>query len=156
MRVSVTYTKKVPIPGVEYASHGHHLTIEVEPPPEIQEDRDRLRKYLSALFSETRERVDEALEISSNDREPIRPAGGGHRASGGSQRRSARPQNGRAPEASPKQINYLRSLASNSGMSYRDLEVFAHDQCGVSRVQDLTKRQASDLIDRLRPNQRRA
>ena len=160
MRISVTYMKKVPIRGIDYGSHGHHLTIEAEPPPEVCEDRERLRKYIAALFAESRDRVDE--EMIALDRDAVvepeaRPRLTTSRRQSPPATRA--PQNGRREEptlASPKQLNYLRSLSSDAGYDYRGLADLSHQEFGVHDIRELTKRQASELIDGLRRDRRSA
>ena len=47
MKIATTFHKKVPVPGIDYASQGYHCTIEVEPPPDVQKDREKLRTSIN-------------------------------------------------------------------------------------------------------------
>ena len=51
MKISTSFSKKIP-GEEEYSSLGSHLQIEVEPPLEVQEDKQKLRRYVQALFQE--------------------------------------------------------------------------------------------------------
>ncbi len=57
---------------------------------------------------------------------------------------------GNGQSASPKQINFLRSLGQQGGLSYGQLSALAEETYGVKDLRALTKRQASQLIDQLR------
>ncbi len=77
MKISTTFHKKVPVPGIEYGSQGVGCEITVEPPLEIREDREKLRRYVQALFRECRERVEHELaqqEEPANSERPVRRA----------------------------------------------------------------------------------
>ena len=69
MKVSAHYSAKRPSTE-EYSSDGWSLTLEAEPPHEIQQDRDKLRRYVQALFQECRERVEEELALQSENAKP--------------------------------------------------------------------------------------
>ena len=58
MKISTSFSKTIP-GEEEYSGLGNHLQLEVEPPPEIPEDREMLRRYVQSLFTECRERVGE-------------------------------------------------------------------------------------------------
>ena len=149
MKVATTFHKKVPVPGVDYASQGFHLTIEAEPPPEVQQDRERLRSYVSRLFDECRARVEHELEQATGTRSEDPSANGNVRRHRG--RPSSNGDNGSRSgnTASPKQINFIRSLANEANLGYGGLRDLAHDRFGKD-VRRLSKREASQLIDELR------
>ena len=70
--------------------------------------------------------------------------------------RNGAPQNGRAAPraddglASPKQVNFLRSLGAQNGMSYGQITALAEETFGKRDLRELTKKEASSLIDQLR------
>lgn len=172
MKVIANYHKKQPVAGVEYASEGYHLTLEVDPPQEVQQDREKLRGYVERLFDECRARVEDQLsqqaspepanrlpENRASQREPR------HGVSSRRTRSNFRPHNGNgrsrnghggngqgdgSSEASPKQLNYLRSLANAEGMGYRGLADMAQSMFG-KEVLRLSKAEASQLIEELKP-----
>lgn len=157
MKLTAHYAAKVP-GSQEYSSHGWSLTLEAEPPAEIQQDRDRLAEYARRLFAECRARVED--EIAQERREG--PQGRPERSNGNGRPQSRSHPNGRqngrhersdassnGSTASPKQVNFLRSLANETGLGYGGLDDLAHDEFGKV-LRDLTKREASQLIERLR------
>ena len=166
MKIACTFTKKSPGPE-EYSSQGFHLTIESEPPAEIAQDREKLRLYVEELFAECRARVDDqvaAARPSPVSEEPRRTVGAlsrrapGRTALRATTRREPAPApagnghaaNGTTELASPKQVNYLRSLASQAGLSYGQVSALAEENFGKKDLRELTKREASILIDELR------
>jgi hypothetical protein len=157
MKIITTFGKKVPGPE-EYSSLGYHLTIEATPDEIITKDRQRLAEYTRRLFAECRSRVEDeiAQEHGRAPRhQPEQRNGRDHRGrpahqngqSNGRQTRRSAATGGMA--ASPKQVNFLRSLANEAGLGYRGLEQLAHDEFGKD-VRGLSKREASQLIEQLR------
>lgn len=157
MKVTANYHKKQPVAGVEYASEGYHLTLEVEPPPEIQRDRDKLRRYVETLFAECRTRVEEQLDhgqaSTSPQPRPRTHPQARHRAMrrpGDEKHQGGYGGNGRSrPQASLKQINFIRSLSREAGLSDEDLAYLAEDLCRTRDLRSLSKRDASVLIEEL-------
>lgn len=160
MKISANFHKKIPVPGIEYGSQGYSCEIEIEPPPEVQQDRDKLRTYVERLFAECRSRVEDQLaripsrseERSPPPRRPQsrhRPMRGPNGRENGNDRSERRNGN----FATPKQLNYLRAIAQQQGLGYQGLQDMARNEFGTDDVLHLSKRQASQLIDELRPNE---
>lgn len=150
-----------------YSSEGYHVSLETEPPPEVAGDREKLANYVMALAAEARARVDEALangRIERQEREPAveraesrpAPSPSPSRRAPGRVIRNGAPQNGRASPrgddglASPKQVNFLRSLGAQNGMSYGQVSALSEETFGKRDLRELTKKEASSLIDQLR------
>ncbi len=175
MKITANFHKKVPVPGIEYGSQGYSCEIEIEPPPEVQQDKGKLRGYVERLFDECRARVEDQLSqltvAGASDRLPQNGTTQcGHRPDVDSRRTRSnfRPHNGDgrgrnghdgngqaggSSEASPKQLNYLRSLANADGMGYRGLANMAMSAFG-KEVLHLSKAEASQLIEELKPEPR--
>ena len=132
LKLNASYSKKVPADG-EYTSQSYHAAIEVELPDGLSQDQ--LHDKIHATFAMVRESVE--AELHGN------PAAN-HGA--------PEPQNAPKPEAqtgypaSPKQINYLLSLASRRGITPAQIAA----QNNVANVDQLTKRQCSALIEQWR------
>ena len=132
LKLNASYSKKVPADG-EYTSQSYHAAIEVELPDGLS--AEDLNSKIHATFAMVRESVE--AELHGN------PAAN-HSA--------PEPQNATKPEAqtgypaSPKQINYLLSLASRRGITPAQIAA----QNNVADVQMLTKRQCSALIEQWR------
>jgi hypothetical protein len=173
VKINVNYARKA---GREnYGSENFSLAIETEPPPEIAQDREKLRGYVEALFDEVKARVEDQIvaagerepapERSATDvsdtgsrrapppRPPVRsmrrpvPNGNGH-ANGTSNGRGA--PNGEG--VSLKQIGYMRSLARDAHLSNDQLALLCEEATGKSDIRSLTKREASGVIETLKAN----
>lgn len=143
LKISASYSKKVP--GAEpYSSEGVHVSIEAEVPQSLLAQPQELQGHIQEMFREVRTSVEQQLEgergpVLTASRQPAfpRPAGNG-----------AAP---RAAAASPRQIQYAASLAKRVwNLSPEELA----RELGVSRLDELTGKQASDLIERLKAPRR--
>lgn len=115
-------------------SDNDSVAIETEPPPEVAQDREKLRGYVEALFAEGKALVEDQI-VAAGEREAAPERSVSRAAPAAAPRRSpvravreSSQQSGRsalhnAPHnedglASSKQLNFLRSLGSQNGMSY--------------------------------------
>ena len=133
LKLNAAYSKKVPAEG-EYTSQSYHASIEVELPDGLSQEQ--LNDKIHATFAMVRESVEAELEENSarnGTTSPQEPASQGNRSAGV----------GNAVPASPKQINYLLSLASRHGITPQQIAA----QNNVANVDQLTKRQCSALIE---------
>ena len=137
LKLNAAYSKKVPAEG-EYTSQSYHASIEVELPDGLSQEQ--LNEKIHATFAMVRESVEAELGENSvrksgelPSQETVNPAPQGNRSAGA----------GNAIPASPKQINYLLSLASRRGITPQQIAA----QNNVSNVDQLTKRQCSALIE---------
>ncbi len=132
LKLNASYSKKVPADG-EYTSQSYHAAVEVELSDSFS--AEELQNKIHATFALVRESVE--AELYGN-----LPANHG----------TPEPQNAPKQEAqtgypaSPKQINYLLSLASRRGITPAQLAA----QNNVADIQQLTKRQCSALIEQWR------
>ena len=137
LKLNAAYSKKVPAEG-EYTSQSYHASIEVELPDGLSQEQ--LNDKIHATFEMVRESVEAelngnapAVRGSAELHESTNPPPQGNRSAGTSN----------AVPASPKQINYLLSLASRRGITPQQLAA----QNNVANVDQLTKRQCSALIE---------
>ena len=137
LKLNASYSKKVPAEG-EYTSQSYHASIEVELPDGLSQEQ--LHDKIHDTFAMVRESVEAELtgkapskhEDSEPQDAPNQPPQGNRAAA----------SNSSAP-ASPKQLNYLLSLASRRGISPSQIAA----QNNVATVADLTKKQCSALIE---------
>lgn len=129
IKITTSYGRKTP--GTEpYSSESTHLTVEVELPDEVLRDQAEFKRAVRRLFAQARAEVEEQVGAA-----PGTPSSHGN---GAPPRRDAQP-------ASPKQIDFLLSLARrNANMSPTDIL----REAGVEKLTDLSKSQASAMIDR--------
>ena len=173
MRISVQFQKKVK-GDEEYSSLSYNVGFETEPPPEIAQDRERLKQYARELFAEAKARVEEQIEqhrasgAAETRAEPVAaaesrrgpPTRNGTRhaqrpGSNGNGHAERRNGNGHADAepASIKQVNYVRALGKTAGYSPDQLLDFAEEvtgRSGISRLDALSKRDCSLLIENLK------
>ena len=133
LKLNAAYSKKVPAEG-EYTSQSYHASIEVELPDGLSQEQ--LNDKIHATFAMVRESVESELggnNIRKSTELPVEET-----ATSISQGN----RSGAVP-ASPKQINYLLSLASRRGITPQQIAA----QNNVANVDQLTKRQCSALIE---------
>jgi hypothetical protein len=179
MRITVQHALKVPAEE-EYSSRQHSVAMELDVPADIvAQGKDAIREYVAKVTTEVRSYVEEALNsarVEAQEREPAPrpeaparspgpstrsaphgrtaprtpPAGGPARRAPVHSRAGRMNGNGNGEGASLKQVNYLRSLASQAGYSDGQLGHLAQEVVGHGDLNALTKREASQLIDQLR------
>ena len=132
LKLNAAYSKKVPADG-EYTSQSYHASIEVELPDGLSQEQ--LNDKIHATFAMVRESVEAELGENNARKGAELPV------------QETAPQGNRASSAaipaSPKQINYLLSLASRRGITPQQIAA----QNNVANVDQLTKRQCSALIE---------
>lgn len=138
LKLNASYAKKVPAEE-EYSSQSYHASIEVELPDGLS--GEALQERIHATFNLVRNSVEAELHGKSlalqpdNSRQNELP---NHAQNNSSQR-----ANPRDIPASPKQISYLLDLARNRGITPQQIAA----QHGVADIQQLSKRQCSELIN---------
>ena len=137
LKLNAAYSKKVPAEG-EYTSQSYHASIEVELPDCLSQEQ--LNEKIHATFAMVRESVEAELNGNpASNHEHSEPHENGNPAPQGNRSAGV----GNAIPASPKQINYLLSLASRRGITPQQIAA----QNNVANVDQLTKRQCSALIE---------
>ncbi len=132
LKLNASYSKKVPADG-EYTSQSYHASIEVELPDGLNQNQ------LQTRIHETFALVKESVEAELHGNTPISQGGNGavNTVNNG--------QQGTTP-ASPKQINYLLTLASRRGITPQQIAA----QNNVANINQLSKKQCSALIEQWR------
>ena len=129
LKLNASYSKKVPADG-EYTSQSYHASIEVELPDGLSAEQ------LNSKIHETFEMVRNSVEAELHGNIP---------ANNGSyvpqETKNQPAQNN--PPASPKQINYLLTLASRRGITPAQIAA----QNNVANINQLSKKQCSTLIE---------
>ena len=132
LKLNASYSKKVPADG-EYTSQSYHASIEVELPDGLSAEQ------LNGKIHETFEMVRNSVEAELHGNTP---ANHGSYIPQETQNQPA--QNN--PPASPKQINYLLTLASRRGITPAQIAA----QNNVANISQLSKKQCSALIEQWR------
>ena len=129
LKLNASYSKKVPAEG-EYSSQSYHASIEVELPDGLSSEQ------LNSKIHETFEMVRNSVEAELHQNSPSQQGGNIH------QNTNNQPVQGSTP-ASPKQINYLLTLASRRGITPQQIAL----QNNVADINQLSKKQCSALIE---------
>ena len=132
LKLNASYSKKVPAEG-EYTSQSYHASIEVELPDGLSAEQ------LNGKIHETFEMVRNSVEAELHGNTP---ANHGSYVPQETQNQSALNN----PPASPKQINYLLTLASRRGITPAQIAA----QNNVANINQLSKKQRSALIEQWR------
>lgn len=137
LKLSTSYSKKIPVEGQDFSSQCFHAAVELElsdslKPPEIR-----------ARIHETFEMVKNAVEdeLKGQAGQPAQPA-----------TTSPNPPPQTADKASNKQVKFITDLGRNFGYSLADLNTRVKELYGVPSIYDLTKKDASRLVDSLQRN----
>ena len=132
LKLNASYSKKVPADG-EYTSQSYHASIEVEVPDGLSAEQ------LNGKIHETFEMVRNSVEAELHGNTP---ANHGSYVPQETQNQSSLNN----PPASPKQINYLLTLASRRGITPAQIAA----QNNVANINQLSKKQCSALIEQWR------
>lgn len=147
IRLSANLSKKVPMPDVEFSSqqYGASMEIEVSDVSNVQEIADRLQNIYGLLEQSIDQQIAQANAAPApRHPAPSEPVPGTSPAGGNGN--GSRRGNG---HASPAQIKALFAISKDKGMSRNDLVALLEAEYSVERPDDLTVRNASDLIGRL-------
>ena len=134
IRITTSYGRKTP--GDEpYSSESTHLTVEIELPDRVLTDQQQFTTAVRRLFQQARDEVEHQVDGRRETQHP----------SNGDGRQPSNGNGGRAQPASAKQIDFLLSLGRrNANLSPAQIL----QEAGVEKLTDLTRSQASALIDR--------
>jgi len=136
LKACVSYSKKVPVDGLDFSSQGYSLTLETEIPESNPAD---IQAKLHDTFEMVKTQVETELSNGS-------PKAGNQPADNGAKPQGATLQ----AKASNKQIKFITDLASRQGISLGDLNARIQERFGVDGLYDLDKKQASAVVDGLK------
>ena len=140
IKINAGFTKKIP-GAQDYSSEGVHVTLEMELPDAYLSNKPALQEQIQDLITEARDQVEQQLDGNAQQlpyESPITPLQPNN--------------NGRFPAApsrpaSNKQLNFLLSLAKRArNLGPQDI----CKQYQISTLQELSSRQASELIEQLK------
>ena len=132
LKLNASYSKKVPAEG-EYTSQSYHASIEVELPDGLSSEQ------LNSKIHETFEMVRSSVEAELHGKSPLL------NGNNPTVNTPNQPVQGSTP-ASPKQINYLQTLANRRGITPQQIAA----QNNVANINQLSKKQCSALIQQWR------
>ncbi len=140
LKLSTSYSKKVPVPDQEFSSQSYHASVELELSDALEPEQ--VQQKIHETFELVRQAVETELTGNKTDLAivPKTPA------------TQAAPQNGNGPvgKASNRQIRYIMDLATQQGYELTALNAHVRKLYGVASLYDLDKKQASKLLDSLK------
>ena len=141
LKAIVSYSKKIPVPDSQYSSQGYSLSLETEIP---EHEPRAIQARLHETFELVKASVEEEL------------ANGGGKQTNAKRDKPAETRSNGSGKATNQQVKFLMDLARVNRIQLDDLNAQIRDMYGVSGVYDLSRRDASRLIDDLKRAQQRA
>ncbi len=145
LKLTASYSKKVPVQGQDYSSQSYHAAVEVEIPDGLTQQQ--LDARIHETFALVKDSVETELGASSQPVRRFEPVNNGNHA-------PSRQGNGNKSNqaASGKQIGYLRDIAVRQGLTSEQLDDEANRMFGAAGIGSLTRQEASQMIDTLNAN----
>ena len=135
LKLTASYSKKVPVPESEYSSQSYHCCVEIEIAEGLS--KDQLDSRIHETFSIVKNSVENELHggkstvpQSQNSKPQTDPSHG---------------QKNADISASPKQIKFLLDLARTNGVTPEQIKA----RYRVNSLEELTRTQCSKAIDEL-------
>jgi predicted PilT family ATPase len=148
LKLNASYSKKVPAES-EYSSQSYHCTIEVELPDGLT--GQQLQEKVHSVFDFVRNSVEAELHDTAT-RQPVQtaqaiaqPVQQSHAAPQQAQQSSSQQYQNRQYRnavASPKQVNYLLSLARRAGWTVQQIL----QRCQIASIEEIPSKVCSQLI----------
>ena len=135
LKLNSSYSKKVPVEGQEFSSQSYHASVEVELSDALEPQQ--IQERIHATFKIVKEAVESELNGKSQS---------AHKTESPREHNG----NGSSEKASTKQIKYLTDLARVRDITISELNNQAKRIYGAGSIYDLTKKDASKLVDSLK------
>ena len=139
LKLSTSFSKKVPVPGQEFSSQSYHAAVELELSDALKPDE------VQARIHQTFDMVRRAVETEINGKSAPtanQPAVQQAPAAGG----AFKP----VEKASNKQVKFILDLAGRQNLPLSALNADVQKQFGVADIYALDRKQASALVDSLK------
>ena len=136
LKLSTSFSKKVPVPGQEFSSQSYHAAVELELSDALKPEEvlERIRK----TFDMVRRAVETEINGKSAPTSGAQPA----TAAAG----AFKP----VEKASNKQVKFILDLAGRQNLPLSALNADVQKQFGVADIYALDRKQASALVDSLK------
>jgi hypothetical protein len=142
---NVSFSKKIPVAGEQFSSQGYSLSLQTEI---TETEPAAIQTKLHQTFELVKSQVEH--ELANGNGKPKDAIG--HTPN--QPPAYKRPPN--AAKASNPQIKYLTDLWTQGGGQVSDLNVRIRRDYGVQGLYELDKKQASDLLDQLQKECKKA
>ena len=163
LKLTSSFSKKVPVIGSDYSSQSYHATVEVELPSgltteqiqaRIHETFELVRTSVEAELNgnakpATVSQPSQASQATAESVHPAIPPISPAPAQPAKPAEPTQPRQASANAASFKQISFLKELALRKNVSKDELLAEVQNLYGVTTLDGLSRQQASKLIERL-------
>ena len=136
LKAIVSYSKKVPVPESDYSSQGFSLSLETEVP---ETEPGAIQARLHDTFELVKASVEQELAQAKGAHPPA-------------DTRSAQPpprNTATGDKASNKQVKFITDLANQRGIALSEINADVRRRYGVDGLYDLTRKQASEVLDEM-------
>ena len=138
LKLSTSFSKKVPVPDQDFSSQSYHAAVEVELSDALTPEQ--VQERIHGTF----EMVRNAVEVELTGNSCQLPTGSSHAAP------PATPNgNGQTLKITNRQAKFITDLATQQGFKLSELNANVGKLYGVSSLYDLDRKQASALLDSL-------
>ena len=138
LKAIVSYSKKVPVPDSDYSSQGFSLSLETEVP---ETDPVAIQGRLHQTFEMVKASVEQELAQAKGN-------GASRQPDPQPNSQPSRPT-GTVDKASNKQVKFITDLANQRGIALSAINADVRQRYGVDGLYDLTRKQASEVLDQL-------
>jgi hypothetical protein len=139
LKAIVSYSKKVPVPDSDYSSQGFSLSLETEVP---ETDSAGIQARLHQTFELVKASVEQELAQAKGATQPVQQQDN-------RPNQQPRQNNGASEKASNKQIKFITDLANQRGIALSEINADVRRKFGVDGLYDLSRKQASEVLDEL-------
>jgi hypothetical protein len=135
LKLNASYSKKVPA-DEKFSSQSYLACVEVELP--TGQTTAQLQQKIHETFELVKASVEDEI---AGQTAPVSP---------GQQQRSERPSGASNSKATNKQIQFILRLGQERKKGLADLNAIADEQFKAATIYELTKRDASRMVDQLK------
>ena len=151
LKLNGSYSKKVPVPGQDYSSQSYHASLECELSDGLT--AKQIQERIHQVFDLVRQSVENELTGHSHTEVPVQPLKEAERKTSlRIEEKTEANGSGRdkSEKATTKQVKFITDLAGRRGISLDELQAEVRDAFHVRGIYDLTRKQASRLLDKLK------
>jgi hypothetical protein len=144
---NVSFSKKVPVEGQQFSSQGYSLSLQTEI---TETEPAAIQTKLHQTFELVKSQVEHELANGNGNGKPKQESGHTPTQPPVYHRKAD------TAKASNRQIKYLTDLWTQGGGQISDLNARIRQDYGVQGMYELDKKQASDLLDQLQKESKKA
>jgi hypothetical protein len=144
LKLNASYSKKIPVAGEQFSSQSYHCSVEVELSDAASPEQ--LQSKIQGTFALVRD----AVEAELLGKPAMKPEKAEPSASPAPSAQPTPPKPDATAKASNKQVRFILDLAKAKGMGLSDLTGQVQRKFKAESVYDLTRKDASKLLDDLK------